>query len=478
MRIISFTAENVKKLRAIAIRPEDAPVVQITGRNGQGKTSVLDAVWWILTGQNNVQDEPIRKGALTAKSTLEIGGSAVEFIMTRSWRKNETDETISNILVETAAGSTVRTPQAFLDSLIGSLALDPLEFARADDKKQFDVLKRFVTGYDFEMKAAERKKLYDDRTVVNRRVIEAKALVQKIVISPEYAIVRVDEDAILAKLQNIAAENESIGKRTTNRKRLSDECAIARARAVAITAEIESLQSRIDNLKEESVAQIQKAIDGEKRIAEAPPLPDLLKTEDIMKELEQAKASNRQVAVREEKKSYEDSYIALQQQADDLSAALAEIDAAKSVAIQKAAMPVLGLSVGDGIVLFNGVPFKQASDAEQLRVSIAIAMHSNPKLRVIRVRDGSLLDEESMKMLEQMAVDNDYQVWIERVDSSGKVGFVIEDGFLVGAVPSDARPVTPLPVKSAPAPLPQPKPKATANPLTPELNKSFHDDVI
>src|SRR6267378_2660403 len=271
MKIISFTAENVKKLRAIAIRPEDAPMVQITGRNGQGKSSVLDAVWWILTGQKNVQDEPIRKGALTAQSTLEIGGSAVEFIMTRSWRKNEKDETLSNILVETAQGSTVRTPQSFLDSLIGSLALDPLEFARADEKKQYEVLTKFVTGYDFEMEALKRQKFFDDRTLINRKVTEAKTLVDKIIIGPEYAIVKVDEDAILAKLRNIATENENIAKRTMNRKALADKNAVDRARAYAIGPEISALQERIDALQKEAIECLDRAAAGEKRIAEAPP---------------------------------------------------------------------------------------------------------------------------------------------------------------------------------------------------------------
>jgi len=91
-------------------------------------------------------------------------------------------------------------------------------------------------------------------------------------------------------------------------------------------------------------------------------------------------------------------------------------------------MPVDGLGFGDGIVTLNDLPFEQASDAERLRVSIAIAMATNPKLRVIRIRDGSLLDEDSMKMIAEMAKDGDFQYWIERVDSTGTVGIVLEDG--------------------------------------------------
>jgi len=92
-------------------------------------------------------------------------------------------------------------------------------------------------------------------------------------------------------------------------------------------------------------------------------------------------------------------------------------------------MPIKGLSVDKDGVTYKGFPFSQLSDSEQLKVSMAIAMAVNPKLKVIRVRDGSLLDEENMKIIREMANNNDFQIWIERVEQ-GEVGFIIEDGEL------------------------------------------------
>jgi len=89
------------------------------------------------------------------------------------------------------------------------------------------------------------------------------------------------------------------------------------------------------------------------------------------------------------------------------------------------------MSFGDGVVMFDGVPFDQASTAQQLRASVALAMAANPKLKVIRVKQGSFLDDDGMKLLSDMAEELDYQIWIERVDSTGKVGIVIEDGAVV-----------------------------------------------
>jgi hypothetical protein len=100
------------------------------------------------------------------------------------------------------------------------------------------------------------------------------------------------------------------------------------------------------------------------------------------------------------------------------------------------------MTFGEDELLLNGVPFSQASDAERLRTSISIAIASNPKIRVMRVRDGSLLDEDSMGLLEKVAIDNDFQIWIERVDSSGKVGFVIEEGFVATNTGARVEPVS------------------------------------
>ena len=95
-------------------------------------------------------------------------------------------------------------------------------------------------------------------------------------------------------------------------------------------------------------------------------------------------------------------------------------------------MPLEGLSFDDyGGITFGGFPLDQASQAEQLRISLEIAMAAQPELRIIRITDGSLLDSASLEAIRKAAADGDYQVWIESVDETGKVGVVIEDGEVV-----------------------------------------------
>jgi hypothetical protein len=93
-------------------------------------------------------------------------------------------------------------------------------------------------------------------------------------------------------------------------------------------------------------------------------------------------------------------------------------------------MPVEGLGFDTDGVTFNGIPLAQVSAAERLRVSVAMAMSLNPTVRVIRITDGSLLDSDNMAIIADLADTNDFQVWIERVDETGDVGIVIEDGVI------------------------------------------------
>jgi len=117
----------------------------------------------------------------------------------------------------------------------------------------------------------------------------------------------------------------------------------------------------------------------------------------------------------------------------DLTNEIETLDEQKSIAIGTAKMPIVGLAFDDQGVTYRSVPFKQCSAAEQLRVSLAMAMAMNPKIRVVRITDGSLLDSTNMALIEEMAAEHDFQVWIERVDESGSVGVVIEDGQVVEA---------------------------------------------
>jgi DNA repair exonuclease SbcCD ATPase subunit len=427
MKIIALTAENVKKLVAVHIEP-NGNMVQITGKNGQGKTSVLDAIWWALEGATHIQATPIRKGATEARIRLDLG----ELIVTRKFKAKEEGGYTTTIAVETADGAKYSSPQAVLDKLIGHLSFDPLAFTRMESKDQVKALQAFVPGVDFAAIERAQKADFDARTAVNRRVKDLRAQADGIAIPADAPKEAVDETALVAKLESAGQHNADIEKRRGNREKLADHITSLRAGAAEQIARAEKLEAEAAAERRVAAANTKEADDGQAKLDAAPALPAPIDTTAVRTEIETARRSNAVFAQRNHRIDIVAQADKAEVQAKALTEAMAKRETDKQAKIAAAALPVQGLGFGDGVVTLDGLPFDQASDAQQLRASIAIAAAMNPKLRVIRVRDGSLLDDEAMQQLATYAAEHDLQVWIERVDSTGKVGFVLEDGHVRG----------------------------------------------
>lgn len=411
MKILALQAENIKKLIAVEIRP-DGNLVQITGANGQGKTSVLDAIWWALAGASHIQGEPIRRGSDKARIRLDLG----EIVVTRNFRKEKDGETTSSITVENADGARFPSPQAMLDQLLGKLSFDPLEFSRMSPRQQFDALRKFVPGVDFNQIDGDNARDYEKRTEINRQVREARSAADRIVVPEGTPSQPIDDAALVDELEKAAKFNADIDIRRGNRAN--------------VEATIRTLLAESEVLERQMREKMQKAEDLRKRLDQAEELPQPIDVSALRNRIAEAKQINGRVEQAGIKAFHSRAADEFEAASQRLTTIIETRNLAKERAIAAAKLPVDGLGFGDGQILLNGVPFNQASDAEQLRTSIAIAMALNPKLRVIRVRDGSLLDTNSMKMLAEMADQKDYQVWVERVDGSGKVGFVLENGLV------------------------------------------------
>ena len=218
---------------------------------------------------------------------------------------------------------------------------------------------------------------------------------------------RVDVRALLADLEKVRQHNEQADRAERKRSDLRKEI-----------ADINEKIRRLEAERQQATADLM-----------ALPMPAELRDETTIRaRIDSAEECNARHAAAEKRREQAE-------RAAEARAAFEAVDSRiqrgrekRAEAIAAATYPVPGLELGDGEVVFNGIPLAQASSAEQLRVSTAVAMAMNPELRVLRIQDGSLLDSTSLAAIAEMASANDYQVWIESVDETGKVGFVIEDG--------------------------------------------------
>lgn len=321
MKIIELTAENVKRLRAIDITPDEHLQV-VAGRNAQGKTSVLDAIWLALGGgtASKATARPIRDGEDTARVRLDLG----DLVVTRTWTGDKT-----TLRVESSDGARYSSPQGVLDALVGRLSFDPLAFTHLSARDQVGALLDIV-DLPFDPAALDRRRadLFEDRTRIGRDGKAAEG--------PDLGVIE-------SRMATVDETNAAV-RAKAERARVAAAVADHRARYDAKTAEIDALD---------------------------------------------------------------------QEKADGLAAAT---------------FPIASLGFDEQGVTYQGVPFSQASSAEQIRVSLAMAMALNPDLRVIRILDGSLLDADNLALIGEMAREHDYQVWVERVGNGDGVGVVIEDG--------------------------------------------------
>jgi DNA repair exonuclease SbcCD ATPase subunit len=431
MKIVKFQAENFLKLVCVEISP-NGNVVEITGRNGQGKTSVLNAIWAALGGKEACPSVPIRKGQESARVRLDLG----ELVVTRTFTLKDGGDYTTHIAVENADGARYPSAQTMIDALLGELAFDPLAFARMEPRAQFDALKRFVPEVDFDAIANAERGDRERRTEVNRFAKQERAAAQVITVPVETPAEPIDESALVQELTKAGEHNADVERRRANRTRLMQDAQQLRKLTEDQQATAKELRERADELEQRASANIAKAAEIDKKLADAGELPAPIDTAAVTSRINKARLINANVRKLDERMKHHGRALELEKQAEEITARIEKRQSDKLAAIAAAKVPVQGIGFGDGHVILNGLPFEQASDAEQLQASVLIAMALNPKLRVIRIRDGSLLDPDAMKLLAEMAEKNDMQVWIERVDASGKVGFVLEDGHVRRTSPS------------------------------------------
>jgi AAA domain-containing protein len=429
MKIISLQAENFKKLHAIEITP-DGNFVQITGRNGQGKTSTLDAIWVALAGTTAAPSQPIRKGAERATIRLDLG----EIVVTRVFHVGKDNTYTTQLTVESAEGARFPSPQKMLDSLLGALSFDPLAFARMDAKEQFDELRKFVPDVDFDAIDRANKGDYEKRTDVNRRLKETKASAENIKLTISQPVTKIDESALVQEMMDAGQHNADIEKRKAGREAVTNRIADDQLQVAAYMEQVTEWKAMISDLEEKISATSEKVTANKAKLAAAPPLPEPIETAAIAGKLNTARENNaKHTRWEADVKKYNDLDGVVKKLSNESAVLTRQIDDRtndKSAKIAAAKLPIDGISFGDGSVLLNDLPFDQASDAEKLRTSVAIAMASNKKLPVVLIRDGSLLDEDGLRLVSEMADARGAQVWIERVSSADNVGVVIEDGYV------------------------------------------------
>ena len=430
--ITALEAENVKRIKAVALTPAPTGLTLVGGNNNQGKTSVLDALAWALGGERFRPDAAQRDGAIAPahlKVTLS-NGVVVE-------RKGKN----ASLTVTDPTGR--RSGQQLLNAFVEPLALDLPRFMDASDKEKADILLRIIgIGAELHTRDLEIKGLYDKRTFTGQLAAQKKHFADELISYPEAPDKPISASDLIRQQQDILARNGENQRKRNQLDKLIDE-------KNQLNFTLRDLDEKIEDLKEEYEQTQAKFTDLEKQIFQARKSAAQLQDEstaELEASIRDIEDTNRKVRANLEKARAEDEAAQYSGEYDRLTEAIQQKRADRMALLNGADLPLPGLSVEDGALTYKGKHWRDMSGSDQLRVAAAIVRRLNPDCGFV------LLDK-----LEQMDMTTlqEFSAWLEaeglqaiatRVSTGSECQIIIEDGMVKDTD------ITPPPVTEKPQP--------------------------
>ena len=427
-KLIRLEADNFKRLRAVEIRPAATGITVVAGRNGQGKSSVLDAIQAALGGKRAAPAEPVRRGTDTATVVCELDDLIV--------RRTFTPGGGAVLTVTPRDGSReLRSPQAVLDKLYGALTFDPLAFLRMSPRDRMETV--LELGGPEVLKLEERRTdLRAQRADLTKASKQAAAAAAALPRFPAAPADPVSVAELTAAIQQVRAEQAKADQLAAAKLRASHERLRWESKAKDLEAEAARLHAEAEQLFKDARSALGMAAGCAteeqgfaQAYAAATAVDHAATAASLAAQIDTAQAVNQQVAANRAAAVAEGKATDLEGAAAKVGTQLEAIDAQRRALLAAALRAVPGLDLGPDGVLLAGLPFEQAATSEQLRAALGIGIAANPDLRLLLIREGSLLDADALAEVARVAEAHDVQVLIERVGDAGAgIGVVIEDG--------------------------------------------------
>lgn len=404
VKINELLIENVKRVKAVQFEPSADGLTIIGGRNGQGKTSILDAIAWALGGNNYKPSVPERDGALVPPNLhIELSnGLIVE-------RKGKN----STLKVTDPNGN--KSGQQLLNEFVSTLALDLPKFINGSDKDKADsLLKILGIGDVLAQLDTKENQLYAQRTEVGRIADRKKKAADEMPMYPNVPKEPVSATELIKQQQEILARNGENERKRQDAARYEQilanaQIAFDEAKAALQKAEQDCLTARksAEDLHDESTAEL------EKNLAEIEALNIKIRANST-KEAAEVEANN------------------LQQEYDGLTEQIESIREERSKLLDSAELPLPGLSVKDGKLIYNGLPWDGMSGSDQLKVATAIVRKLNPQCGFVLMDKLEQMDLETLQEFGAWLKQEGLQVIATRVSTGDECSIIIEDGMVKG----------------------------------------------
>lgn len=411
IKINKLEIENVKRVKAVKIEPTANGLTIVGGKNNQGKTSVLDAIAWGLGGNKYRPSQAAREGSVIPPHLHIVlsNGLVVE-------RKGKN----SDLKIIDPNGQ--KGGQQLLDSFVEELAINLPKFMNSTNKEKANILLQIIgVGNQLYELEKQENELYNNRRTIGQIADQKTKYAKEQPYFPDVPKELISISDLIQQQQAILARN---GENQRKREKLS----FIEQKHIQQQQEVERLKQQLA-IAENVLLQISQDLEIAKK--SALDLHDE-STAELESNIQEIDEINRKVRANLDKDKAETDAHEYHNQYNQLTVQIEEVRKQKSILLQSANLPLEGLSVQDGELIYNGQKWDNMSGADQLKVSTAIVRKLKPNCGFI------LLDK-----LEQMDLDSlhEFGKWLEqeglqaiatRVSTGEECSIIIEDGYVAG----------------------------------------------
>ena len=417
MKITSLELENVKRVKAVSINPAQNGLTVIGGKNGQGKTSVLDAIAWALGGENYRPSSPNREGSVLPPKLHVVLDNGI--VVERTGKN-------SSLTVTDSTGK--RAGQRLLDEFVEKLALDLPKFMAQNSNDKARTLLRII-GMEDEVKRLDdqEQQLYNRRHALGQIADQKRKYAQEMQSFPGVPESPVSAGELIERQQAILLRNAENQKKRDNVQFLVQQHSILVQRIESLSAQIAALIGQKKEA-EESFRQLQQDLETAK--LDASTLQDE-STAELEESIRQVDEINRKVRANLDKEKAVEDADAMTRNYDAMTAQIEAVRDERTKLLQDAHMPLPDLTVEQGELLYKGKAWDCMSSSEQLRVSVAIVRAINPKCNFVLIDKTEAMDVDTLREFGEWLEKEGLQAICARVGTDGACQIIIEDGTIV-----------------------------------------------
>lgn len=404
MKINQLEIENVKRIRAVKVTPHETGLTIIGGNNNQGKTSVLDAIAWALGGDRYRPSQAPREGSVIPPNLHIVmnNGLVVE-------RKGKN----SDLKVTDPSGR--KGGQQLLNEFVSQLALDLPKFMEASAKEKADTLLQ-ILGVGDRLKELERQETdqYNRRRAIGQIADQKEKFAKEQAYFPDAPREPVSATELIKRQQDILAKNgENQRKRARlhqleqESQRVNEELAALLKKQEQLQADLETARKSAADLQDESTAELEESIANIEEI-------------------------NRKVRANLDRERAEDDAREYRRQYETLTKDLETTRKEKAELLKTAPLPLPGLSVEEGELVYKGQKWDNMSGSERLMVSTAIVRKLNPRCGFVLLDKLEQMDLNTLQEFGRWLEGAGLQAIATRVSTGDECSIVIEDGYVAG----------------------------------------------